>query len=173
MPGLNQRKRKDTKTMTKEERIENKRAELLQIYADLSENELKVAAGLIDQAAFLSVTLEDLAESITKNGTIEEYTNGKNQSGRKISSDAKLYNSLVAKYTAITTKLLQLVPKAKTEKPERKEQEKNAAADLEAEKRRQRERAKTNAFLEAVKNGECDQNDYKEFYAAWEKEHSA
>lgn len=111
--------------MTKEQRIENKRAELMEVYAGLSENELKVAAGLIDQAAFLGVTLEDLAESITKNGTIEEYTNGKNQSGRKISSDAKLYNSLIAKYTAITTKLLQIVPPAPKPKPEAKQRPAN------------------------------------------------
>ena len=159
--------------MTKEERIENKRAELMEIYADLSENKLKVAAGLIDQAAFLGVTLEDLAESITRNGTIEEYTNGKNQSGRKISSDAKLYNSLIAKYTAITTKLLQIVPAKKKEKQPRYVPKEPAPVDLAAERKREREREKNEAFLEAVKKGECKQAEYREFCIAWEKEKKA
>ena len=161
--------------MTKEQRIENKRAELMEVYAGLSENELKIAAGLIDQAAFLGVTLEDLAESITKNGTIEEYTNGKNQSGRKISSDAKLYNSLIAKYTAITTKLLQIIPKPKESRPALTMTRK-PAPETEAEKKArersiEREQAAAGAFKAALDAGQ--QFDYPAFCEQWEKEHSA
>jgi len=99
--------------MEKSERIEAKRKELLAVFEDLSENQKKVASDLISQASFLSVTLEDLNNKINENGTVEEYTNGANQSGRKISSDAKLYCTLIAKYTAIVTKLLKIVPDSK------------------------------------------------------------
>ena len=58
----------------------------------------------------MAVTLEDLAAKIQAEGVTEEYTNGANQSGRKISSNAKAYTSLIGKYTTITSKLLQLVP---------------------------------------------------------------
>lgn len=92
-------------------RVEAKKTELLETFAGLSDKQLKVASDLIAQAAFMAVTLEDLAASISENGTVEEYTNGANQSGRKISSDAKLYASLIAKYTQIVTKLLKIVPK--------------------------------------------------------------
>ena len=118
--------------MDNNERIKAKRKELLEIFQDLNENELKIAAGLIDQAAFLSVTLEDLAEDISENGTIEEYTNGANQSGRKISSNAKLYSSLIAKYTAITTKLLKIAPKVKEK----------SAAEIYLEERARKEEAR-------------------------------
>lgn len=103
--------------MTVEERIKEKRDELMQTFAGLSEDELKVASGLIDQAAFLSVALADLADTIKAEGLTEEYTNGTNQAGRKISSNAKAYTSLVGKYTTITTKLLQLVPHNATRGP--------------------------------------------------------
>lgn len=103
--------------MCEAERIENKKTELMQIFSELPEKKLKVAADLISQAAFMAVTLEDLAKSISEHGTVEEYTNGANQSGRKVSSEAKYYNSLIAKYTAITTKLLQLIPKDKKAAP--------------------------------------------------------
>lgn len=96
--------------MNEDKRIKAKRDELLQTFAELSDDEMKIASGLIDQAAFLAVTLEDLAAKIQAEGVTEEYTNGANQSGRKISSNAKAYTSLIGKYTTITTKLLQLVP---------------------------------------------------------------
>lgn len=152
--------------------IENKRNDLLDVFSGLSEKELRVAADLIDQAAFMAATLEDLAATISENGTVEEYTNGANQSGRKISSEAKLYSSLIAKYTAVITKLLQLIPEEK--KPERiqpkqtKEKPENsqAVADLE------RQREKEAAFFDAIKRGEVKQTEYKAFCAAWEKEHA-
>ena len=96
--------------MNKEERKEAKVSELMQIYEELPEEKLKVASDLISQAAFMAIELEDLAEIISKEGMTEEYTNGANQSGRKISSNAKMYSSLIGKYASITTKLLQLVP---------------------------------------------------------------
>ena len=110
--------------MEKAERIEAKRAELTALLSGMSENKKKIAADLIKQAAFLGVTLEDLNENINKNGTVEEYTNGANQSGRKVSSDAKLYSNLIAKYSSIITKLLKIVPDEKgtgrrIENPER------------------------------------------------------
>ena len=100
--------------MTEDNRIKEKRDELLKTFAHLSDDEIKIASGLIDQAAFLAVTLEDLAALIQTEGVTEEYTNGANQKGRKISSNAKAYTAMIGKYTTITTKLLQLVPHGTT-----------------------------------------------------------
>ena len=99
--------------MEKSERIAAKRAELEAVLSDLSDEQRKLAADLIGQAAFLSVTLEDLNESITRDGTTEEYTNGRNQAGRKVSSDAKLYAQLIARYSGIVTKLMKFAPTKK------------------------------------------------------------
>ena len=86
--------------MEKDKRIEEKRNELLSVLDTLPEEKKKVASDLIDQASFLSVFLEDLADDIKESGPTEIYTNGRNQSGRKVSSSAKLYSSLIAKYTS-------------------------------------------------------------------------
>lgn len=99
--------------MTKEERITAKIAELMEIYKELPEEKLKVASDLIEQAAFMAVTLDDLSVCINEEGVTEEYTNGANQSGRKISSNAKMYGVLISKYSAIVSRLLKLVPSPK------------------------------------------------------------
>lgn len=99
--------------MTQDERTRAKKRELLEIYGALPENELKAASDLIDNAAFLSVTLEDLQEDIKKNGVTEIYTNGEHQQGRKQSSAVKAYNSLMSKYVRIMSELLKRVPETK------------------------------------------------------------
>lgn len=92
------------------DRIDEKYKELREVFETLPSEQLKVADDLIRQAAFLSVTLEDLTESISANGVVETYTNGEHQSGTKISSEAKLYSSLIAKYTAVVGKLFKMIP---------------------------------------------------------------
>lgn len=153
--------------MNKEERIKSKKAELMEIFEGLTENELKVACDLIGQAAFMAVTLEDLAESISENGTIEEYTNGANQSGRKISSDAKLYSALIAKYTAIVSKLLKLIPKEEDNTDPILEEHRANAEERAEDHNRTREME--NAFFRALGNGEITQDQYKEFCEEWRR----
>lgn len=96
--------------MEKNERVEAKRTELMKSFETLPPEQLKVAQDLISQAAFMAVELEDLAEVIAAEGMTEIYTNGKNQSGRKISSNAKMYSALIGKYNSIVSRLIKLVP---------------------------------------------------------------
>ena len=160
--------------MTVAERTAEKKAELMQTFKGLSEDQLKIAADLISQAAFMSVTLDDLAERINKNGTTEEYTNGAHQSGRKISSDAKLYSSLIAKYTMIVTKLLKLIPgekkgrAAKDPLPAKNKYTKPAPKTAAEEMAKQSEM--DNAFLKAVLSGEVKQIEYREFCEKWREQ---
>ena len=110
--------------MDKNERIELKRAELMQSFERLPAEKLKVAEDLIGQAAFMAVELEDLAEIISKEGMTEIYTNGANQSGRKVSSNAKMYGVLIGKYNSIVAQLMKHVPphvETETERLERRE----------------------------------------------------
>ena len=153
--------------MNKEERINSKKNELLQIFSGLSDDELKVASGLIEQAAFIDTTLEDLAEKISVNGTSEEYTNGTHQSGRKISSDAKLYSALISKYVLITTKLLKMIPDKKELSTRRIIPEKEMISKIEYatqyNQNLELQKAKDEAFFEAVKEGKIKQSDYNSF----------
>ena len=97
--------------MKKEDRIKAEQDRLLELFQDLDENELKVTEGLISQASFLLVTLEDLQLSIIQNGAVGEYKNGANQFGTKQSAELQAYNTTMRTYNAVVNKLLKIVPR--------------------------------------------------------------
>ena len=106
--------------MTKEERITAERDRLNALFADLDENQQQTAAGLISSAAFLRVTLEDLEAEINAAGCTEEYINGRDQSGVKVSAACQAYAQLNTKYQSTMQKLLKIVPPAPKPKKEYK-----------------------------------------------------
>ena len=86
-----------------------------EIFKDLEENKLKTCRALIDRAAFITVSLEDLEEQLNETGWVEVYQNGENQSGMKKAAAADVHISLTKNLNAIMKQLLDLVP------PEQKE----------------------------------------------------
>ena len=97
--------------MNKEKRIIREQERLLSIFSALDENELQVAEGLICQASFMLVTLEDLQKAIAESGAVGTYQNGEHQSGTKQSAELQAYNQTLRSYNAVVTKLLKLVPR--------------------------------------------------------------
>lgn len=101
---------------TKEKRI---KAELkrLQVKFELVDaNQREVAAQLLQNAAFMAVTLQDLQEIINAQGVTDTYQNGANQYGTKASATLQSYNALIKNYTAVIKTLAQLVPLEKKER---------------------------------------------------------
>ena len=82
------------------------------VFKDLEPNKLKTCAALIDRAAFLTISLEDLEAELNENGWTETYTNGRNQEGIKKAAAAEAHISLTKNLTAIMKQLLELVPPA-------------------------------------------------------------
>lgn len=101
------RKKKNTKA----DRIAARMLELNELYAELSEEKMKLAKPLMENAAFLEVELEDLQKIISENGTVDSYQNGANQYGKKIGSEVQSYNALLKSYNAINNRLADLLPK--------------------------------------------------------------
>ena len=93
------------------DRIKAEKARLLGLYKDLPKDIKKTADKLIDNAAFMAITLEDLAAYINEHGCTEEYQNGANQSGKKKSSEVDVYNTMIKNYKAVMDTLLGLLPK--------------------------------------------------------------
>ena len=152
--------------MGNDERIEAKRAELMEYFKYLPEEKLHVASDLISQAAFLAVALEDLAEVISEEGMTEEYVNGRDQSGRKISSNAKMYSSLIGKYNTIVTRLLKIVPP----KPDTTKRDREILRKIEEKECEQQDKyaeAVNKAFHDALIRGEVDYANYSEFIEEW------
>lgn len=97
---------------TKETRIRRERKRLGAIFADLEPNKLSTCQALIDRAAFITVSLEDLEVQLNETGWIEYYQNGENQSGMKKAAAADVHISLTKNLNAIVKQLLDLVPPA-------------------------------------------------------------
>lgn len=82
------------KEITKEEKILKEQRRLKRIFADLEEGKKKLVTPLIEKAAFMSIELDELQETIEKDGWISEYQNGANQHGTKRSPEADTYIAL-------------------------------------------------------------------------------
>ncbi len=96
--------------LSKDKRIEEEYARMLGLFRTMPENELIFCDPLLQNAAFMKVTLEDLQWSINLNGVTDVYQNGANQSGTKASADLQAYNSLAKVYTALMDKLSKKLP---------------------------------------------------------------
>ena len=64
------------------------------------------------------VQLQDLHKVIEEEGVIEEYQNGANQTGRKVSSYVQVYNALDKSYQSQIKILLDALPKEEKKKVE-------------------------------------------------------
>lgn len=66
---------------------------------------------LIDDAAFMAVTLDELRKIIARDGPVERYQNGENQKGLKKSAAVEAYDKMVNTYTKVTKQLVDMLPK--------------------------------------------------------------
>jgi len=97
--------------LSKEKRIKAEYERMKKLFAEMPENELNFCEPLLQNAAFMCATLQDLQEAINENGTSDTYQNGRNQSGVKASADLQAYNSLAKVYNALMDKLSAKLPK--------------------------------------------------------------
>lgn len=97
--------------LTKEARIEEEYGRMCEMFSTMPENERRFCDPLLQNAAFMCVTLQDLQAAINEKGATDEYQNGRNQSGTKASADLQAYNSLAKVYNALMDKLSAKLPK--------------------------------------------------------------
>lgn len=91
-------------------RIKRETERLQKIFADLDENKKDLIQPLIERAAFIRISMEDLEEELLETGWTETYKNGKDQEGVKKSAAAASYVKLVTDLNAIVRQLLDIVP---------------------------------------------------------------
>jgi hypothetical protein len=103
--------------LTKNERINKEKRRLASIFTKLDICNKKAVQSLIDNAAFMAITLQDLQVTINENGVISEYQNGENQWGTKKSPEVEVYNTMVKNHASIIKQLTDLLPR-KDPKPE-------------------------------------------------------
>lgn len=91
-------------------KIKKELKRLAEIFADIETNKKKTVEKLIEDAAFMAVTLEETRQIIARDGVIETYQNGENQKGVKKSSAVEVYDKMVNTYSRVIKQLCDLIP---------------------------------------------------------------
>ena len=91
---------------------------LNKIFQNIDDDKKQVVGGLIENAAFMADELQKLRIYITEHGCTETYQNGANQFGKKKSSEADMYNTMIKNYTSVIKQLLEQLPKGSGEEDE-------------------------------------------------------
>lgn len=91
------------------------------LFKQLDKLTFSLVENLINELAFMSVTLEENRQHIEEYGVKEVYMNGKGQFGYKESVESKNYNAMIKNYTNVVKQVVDFLPK--TEK-------KNAGEEL-------------------------------------------
>ena len=102
--------------LEKDKRVKGEIERLTSILEELEIDSQKkeVAKSLIENAAFMAITLQDLQNEINREGVVSRYQNGENQWGTKQSPEASTYISLVNRHNAVMKQLIDLLPKEET-----------------------------------------------------------
>ena len=99
---------------TKEKRIKNETTRLKKIFKEIEPNLAVLAKRLIENAAFMAVTLQDLALEINEVGSVITSTNGNGFEVRSESPEQKAYNAMMQRYIQCTKQLSDMLPDAKS-----------------------------------------------------------
>ena len=94
----------------KDKRIDREIRRIKLFLKELPDERVKTVDSLIRNAAFMTITLEDLQESMKVNGVITEYQNGENQWGTKKSPEIEIYNVMIKNYMALMKQITDLLP---------------------------------------------------------------
>jgi len=99
-------------------RIRKEQSRLKKLFREIDAKSRAVVDGLIEQAAFLRVQLQELADDINENGTTELFAQGKDQEPyERQRPAANVYNSMNANYQKIIKQLNELLPKSAPKTP--------------------------------------------------------
>ena len=85
--------------LKKSKQIKKEETRLKRLFKEIDENKKKLVLTTIADVAFMTVTMQDLRETIIRNGTTATYKNGENQYGTKQSPESQMYLQLSQKLT--------------------------------------------------------------------------
>lgn len=95
----------------KRKKIETLKNKFNKIFKQLDKPTFSLVQNLINELAFMSVTLEENRQHIEEFGIKEIYMNGKGQFGYKESVESKNYNAMIKNYTNVVKQLIEFLPK--------------------------------------------------------------
>lgn len=101
-----------SKEISVDKRIKKEFSRLKRIFKNIEKDKYDTCIKLIENAAFMTVQMEDMRMRINVEGVTIKYQNGENQFGYKKSPDVETYNSFVKQYTSIIKQLCDLFPRS-------------------------------------------------------------
>ena len=101
----------------RQRKIKKEKTRLSKQFKELEARSRAVADGLIEQAAFMRVQLQELAEDLTAHGVTELFSQGNQEPYERQRPSANIYASMNANYQKIIKQLNELLPKTATKTP--------------------------------------------------------
>lgn len=102
--------------IAKQQEIKKEIAKLNKLFKDMEPKFKKTVQSVVENAAFMAVTLRELQEHLNKNGLTCEYQNGENQWGVKKSPEIEIYNTMIKNFISAMKSLTDLLPKDSAQK---------------------------------------------------------
>lgn len=99
----------------KDRQIKKEISKLKRIFKDIAPNKKTLCEKLIQNAAFMAVTLEELQEQINEEGSVIKSINGNGFETVQEAPASKAYNTMINRYTSVIKQLQDLLPDAKTD----------------------------------------------------------
>ena len=103
------------KKVSKDTLVNREINRLTPLFKDIERNKRLTAKGLIEEVAFMKITLQELKVEIDKEGPIDEMPQGEYSILREHPA-LKSYNMVVQRYTGAIKQLIDLLPKEEIKK---------------------------------------------------------
>ena len=96
----------DNMDLIKQKRIKKELSKLKKVYKDIPKDKMIIVDGLINRAAFMRISLEDMELDIHKDGFVEMFSQSEPQTPYERERPvARLYNSMNKNYQSIIKEL--------------------------------------------------------------------
>ena len=95
---------------TTQKRIEDEVKRLTALYAKIDKKKKSAVEGLIQRAAFMRISLQELETDLLTNGFVELFSQGDQEPYERKRPSADLYNTMNTSYQKITKQLTDLLP---------------------------------------------------------------
>lgn len=119
MTKPNNKLRENTVKVLKEKEIKSEISRIRKLYKELPKEKVKVLEGLIQEAAFMKITLKEIRQVLVEEGTTELFEQGSQKFKRKNPS-VDIYTTMINRYSNVMKQLIDLFP------PEKKKEETDA-----------------------------------------------
>ena len=95
--------------LNKEKNIKQEINRIKKLYKEFPKEKTKVLEGLINEAAFIKISLEELRENLLKNGFTEVFEQGEQRFNRE-RPEVKIYTTFIQRYSNVMKQLIDLLP---------------------------------------------------------------